>query len=197
MMVTLHDTQFVKCGWWNDGWTVKTLITWRSSVSMIPAPGDDCSGWLGVKLQQLTNCLWQGLCGRRHWRRPGADCTCWLGVNSQQLTNCLWQGLCGRRHWWRPGGDCTSQQSCSYVKCFWCMCVCVCVCVCMCACMHACVRACVRVCVLHLHCSAQLSMFNLEKRYRNKIIIIIITKHQELTNCHWLCLRGRRCWRRR
>ena len=31
------------------------------------------------------------------------------------------------------------------------------------------------VCVCkHLHCSAQLSMFNMEKRYRNKIIIIII-----------------------
>ena len=34
------------------------------------------------------------------------------------------------------------------------------------------VRAC--VCVIHWHCSAQLSMFNMEKRYRNKIIIIII-----------------------
>ena len=35
-----------------------------------------------------------------------------------------------------------------------------------------CARA--RVCVIHWHCSAQLSMFNMEKRYRNKIIIIII-----------------------
>ena len=45
-------------------------------------------------------------------------------------------------------------------------------------CVRACVRACVRVCVfvviVHWHCSAQLSMFNMEKRYRNKIIIIII-----------------------
>ena len=49
-------------------------------------------------------------------------------------------------------------------------------------CAHACVRACVCVCVrvcvcfvviVHWHCSAQLSMFNMEKRYRNKIIIII------------------------
>ena len=52
--------------------------------------------------------------------------------------------------------------------------------VCVCVCVHACVRACVRVrvcvCVVivHWHCSAQLSMFNMEKRYRNKIIIIII-----------------------
>ena len=55
-------------------------------------------------------------------------------------------------------------------------CVCVCVCVCVCACVRACVRACVCVCVVvvHWHCSAQLSMFNMEKRYRNKIIIIII-----------------------
>ena len=30
-----------------------------------------------------------------------------------------------------------------------------------------------RVCVVHWHCTAQLSMFNMEKRYRNKIIIII------------------------
>ena len=30
------------------------------------------------------------------------------------------------------------------------------------------------VCVVHWHCTAQLSMFNMEKRFRNKIIIIII-----------------------
>ena len=37
-MVTRHDTRFVECRWWNDGWTVKTVVTWRSSISMIPAP---------------------------------------------------------------------------------------------------------------------------------------------------------------
>ena len=26
-MVTLHDTGFVECRWWNDGWTVKTVVT--------------------------------------------------------------------------------------------------------------------------------------------------------------------------
>ena len=52
--------------------------------------------------------------------------------------------------------------------------VCVCVCVCVRACVRACVRVCVCVVVVHWHCSAQLSMFNMEKRYRNKIIIIII-----------------------
>ena len=31
-----------------------------------------------------------------------------------------------------------------------------------------------RVCVIHWHCTAQLSMFTMEKRYRNKIFIIII-----------------------
>ena len=36
-------------------------------------------------------------------------------------------------------------------------------------------RARVCVCVVHWHCTAQLSMFNMEKRFRNKIIIIIIT----------------------
>ena len=38
-MVTLHDTRFVECRWWNSGWTVKTVVTWWSSASMIPAPG--------------------------------------------------------------------------------------------------------------------------------------------------------------
>ena len=33
----LHDIGFVKCRWWNDGWTVKTVVTWRSSASMLPA----------------------------------------------------------------------------------------------------------------------------------------------------------------
>ena len=37
-----------------------------------------------------------------------------------------------------------------------------------------CAYARARVCVIHWHCTAQLSMFNMEKRYRNKIIIIII-----------------------
>ena len=23
----LHDTRFVECRWWNDGWTVKTVVT--------------------------------------------------------------------------------------------------------------------------------------------------------------------------
>ena len=36
------------------------------------------------------------------------------------------------------------------------------------------VCVCVCVCVVHWHCTAQLSMFNMEKRFRNKIIIIII-----------------------
>ena len=35
-MVTLHDTRFVECQWWNDSWTVKTVVTSRSSASMIP-----------------------------------------------------------------------------------------------------------------------------------------------------------------
>ena len=56
-------------------------------------------------------------------------------------------------------------------------CVCVCVCVggvgvCVCVCVRA--RVCVCVCVVTLYCSAQLCMLNMEKRYRNKISIIII-----------------------
>ena len=51
---------------------------------------------------------------------------------------------------------------------------CVCVCVCVCACVSVCVVF--VVVIVHWHCSEQLSMFNMEKRYRNKIIIIIITE---------------------
>ena len=37
-MVTLHETRFVECRWWNGGWTV---VIWRSSTSMIPAPDSE------------------------------------------------------------------------------------------------------------------------------------------------------------
>ena len=37
-LVTFHGTRFVECRWWNDGWTVKTVVTWRSSASMMPIP---------------------------------------------------------------------------------------------------------------------------------------------------------------
>ena len=46
--------------------------------------------------------------------------------------------------------------------------------VCLCVCVHVCVLVCVCGVIVHWHCSAQLSMFNMEKRCRNKIIIIII-----------------------
>ena len=57
--------------------------------------------------------------------------------------------------------------------------------------MHVCV--CVRVCcVVHWYCSGQLSMFNMEKRNRNKIIIIIIIWHVSYFIClaipgKWTC----------
>ena len=38
------------------------------------------------------------------------------------------------------------------------------------------------VCAFHWHCAAQLSMFNMEKRFRNKIIIIIIIYSLEETS---------------
>ena len=38
-MVTLHDTWFVECQRRNDNWTVKTVVTWQPSASMIPASG--------------------------------------------------------------------------------------------------------------------------------------------------------------
>ena len=36
--VTLHDTRFVECRWWNDGWTAKSVDIGRSLASMMPAP---------------------------------------------------------------------------------------------------------------------------------------------------------------
>ena len=41
-----------------------------------------------------------------------------------------------------------------------------------------------RACVVHWHCTAQLSMFNMEKRYRNKIIIIIIIMVFNFKQCY-------------
>ena len=56
---------------------------------------------------------------------------------------------------------------CSFVRSFVCACVCLC------------------LCVVHWHCTVQLSMFNMEKRFRNKIIIIIIIIifREENQNC--------------
>ena len=53
--------------------------------------------------------------------------------------------------------------------------------------MHVCVCVCVCVCVvIYWHCLGQLSMFNMEKRYRNKIIIIIIKQaHKVMSNYVW------------
>ena len=49
--------------------------------------------------------------------------------------------------------------------------------------VSVCVCVCVYV-VVHGHCSAQLSMFNMEKRYRNKIIIIINYKTANFSKMH-------------
>ena len=43
-MVTPRDTRYVECRWWNEGWTVKTVVTGRSSASMIPASGSKTVG---------------------------------------------------------------------------------------------------------------------------------------------------------
>ena len=55
-MVMLHDTWFVKCRWWNDGWTVKTVVTWWWSASMIQAPGPNEVATLpALKSQELQS----------------------------------------------------------------------------------------------------------------------------------------------
>ena len=51
-MVTFHDTRFVERRWWN----VKTVVTGRSSASMIPAPGDrDSSRHVTVRGRKLAS----------------------------------------------------------------------------------------------------------------------------------------------
>ena len=55
-MATLHDTRFVECRWWNDGWTAKTVVTWLWSASMIPAPG------------HFADSMWPG--ESHHWVAP-------------------------------------------------------------------------------------------------------------------------------
>ena len=68
-MVMLHDTRFVEYRWRNDGRTVKTVVTWRSSASMIPAPGfvvvSGRVGWPSVSIL----CVWV------RWQFCSAACT--------------------------------------------------------------------------------------------------------------------------
>ena len=80
-MVTIHVTGFVECRWWNDGWTVKTVVTWRSSASMIPAPGFDLnfSTWISVQVesyQRWDRLVWSQVSARTGW--PGVGIL-WLG----------------------------------------------------------------------------------------------------------------------
>ena len=68
-----------------------------------------------------------------------------------------------------PTGVCQYGSSTVCVSMVLLLCVCqLCACVCACVCVYVCVV------IVHWHCSAQLSMFSMEKRSRNKIIIIII-----------------------
>ena len=56
-MVTLHDTRSVKCRWFNDGWTVKTVVTWQSSASMIPRPPRWPSGKASASRGEVPACV--------------------------------------------------------------------------------------------------------------------------------------------
>ena len=42
--------------WWNDGWPVKTVVTWRSSASMIPAPDLRQPHGFVMRFQCARNC---------------------------------------------------------------------------------------------------------------------------------------------
>ena len=76
-MVTLHDTGFVECRWWNDGWTVKTVVTWRSSASMILAPEDTDN------VARFREGSGRSLCCKRHAR---TSCTVQRSSRTAQTT---------------------------------------------------------------------------------------------------------------
>ena len=87
-IVTLHDTRFVECWWWNDGWTVKTVVTWRSSASMIPAPGHwgicpySLHGSQVIWTKKSVYCMWCCLF-RQEYNRPVTALPCWSGTETQ------------------------------------------------------------------------------------------------------------------
>ena len=98
VMVMLYDTQFVKCRWWKDSWTVKTVVTWQSWASMIPARGFDSnfplgpSSWLShtsdTKIATPV-ATWQGmwLYGVSTWTGlPGVSIV-WLGEIANLICN--------------------------------------------------------------------------------------------------------------
>ena len=82
-MVTLHDTRFVECRWWNDGWTVKTVVTWRSSISMIPVPGQHSPGLIASRETKRQRSLVFRGC-RSDW----PDLAAWLNPYSLCKSGC-------------------------------------------------------------------------------------------------------------
>ena len=93
-MVTLHDTGFVECRWWNDGWTVKTVVTWRSSASMIPGPGY-LTSHRGGKVSTAR----AGTPGRRDAGTPGRPFLAL--VTQRQTSGKVARGVAVLCHW--PG----------------------------------------------------------------------------------------------
>ena len=70
-MVTFYDTWVVERWWWNDCWTVKTVVTWRSPASMIPAPGVKasliCSSYISIGVREFIQAylslrMWDTFC---------------------------------------------------------------------------------------------------------------------------------------
>ena len=48
--------------------------------------------------------------------------------------------------------------------------------------LSVCVCVCVCVCVVHWHCTAQLSMFDMEKRFRKKSLLLLLFVIKYLRN---------------
>ena len=103
-MVRLHDTRFVECRWWNDGWIVKPVVAWRSSASRTPAPGcgdyngrcvrDDCMNilfasrlpyeWRDVRRRPLHRSVFSvSQRAQRDYKRQRHTSVVWQTVDTQ------------------------------------------------------------------------------------------------------------------
>ena len=77
-MVTLPDTRFVECRWWNDDWTVKTVVNWQSSDTGTRWHGDECIPLSSLHMiLNLVHCLYFILIAIMTFSDITQACLCW------------------------------------------------------------------------------------------------------------------------
>ena len=77
-MITLHDTRFVECRWWNDGWTVKT------APPPPPPPPPDVCRWVNHHQSKMGGAL-QPTPIPTIYSRPGSIAATTPGASPQDL----------------------------------------------------------------------------------------------------------------